>query len=62
MLTHSHRIQVVLELPGNVVCQGAAFYRVTILVTMLGGDLPSQSVGYIAIGTIDLTWGELLRG
>ena len=60
--TYSHQVQVILELPSNVVCQRAAFYRVTILVTMLGGDLPSQSVGDNAIGTIDPTWGELLRG
>ena len=37
-----------------MVCERAAFYRVMILVTMLGGDLPLQSAGYIAIGTIDL--------
>ena len=50
------------ELPGNVVCERAAFYWVTAPVTMPGGDLPSQSAGEIAIGAIDPTWGELLSG
>jgi len=39
------------ELPGNVVCERAAFYWVTVLVAMLGANLPSQSTGDIAIGT-----------
>jgi len=62
MRTHSHRVQVIFELPGNVVRERAACYWATVLIPILGGDLPSQLVGDNAGGTIDPTWGELLRG
>jgi len=58
--TYSHQVQVLLELPGDQVCERTACYRVTVLVPVLCRDLLWQSMRDNTNGTRIPTWGERL--